>query len=48
MAEAMYQGVEAGYKAFLAGRLKESMNGNPSSPIDGISSSQMNLKNNGK
>ncbi len=42
MAEAMHQGVEAGYKAFLAGRLKQRMEGNPSSPVIGISNPSVN------
>ncbi len=48
MAEAMHQGVEAGYKAFLAGRLEKSVKANPSSPISGISNSTLEIKDNGK
>ncbi len=48
MAEAMYQGVEAGHKAFLAGRLQKRVEANPSSPTVGISDSPFELKNNGK
>ena len=44
MAEAMYHGVEAGYKAFLAGRLRKSITGNPSSPSTGISNTTLNVE----
>ena len=37
MAEAMHQGVKAGYKALLAGRLRMRIEANPSSPTVGIS-----------
>ncbi len=45
MAEAMYQAVEAGFKAFTAGRLQKRIEGNPSSPIVGISNSPTKLTN---
>ncbi len=45
MAEAMYQAVEAGYKSFLAGRMQKRIEGNPSSPIIGISKSPMKITN---
>ena len=44
MAEAMQQGVEAGYKAFLAGRLQRRFEANPSSPEVGISSLPLKIK----
>jgi thiazole synthase len=36
MAEAMRQGVEAGRKAFLAGRIPKKLYATASSPLDGM------------
>ncbi|MCL5956885.1 MAG: thiazole synthase, partial [Gammaproteobacteria bacterium] len=36
MAEAMRQGVEAGRKAFLAGRMPRKLYASASSPVDGL------------
>jgi thiazole synthase len=36
MAEAMRQGVEAGRKAYLAGRIPKKLYATASSPLDGI------------
>jgi thiazole synthase len=36
MAEAMRQGVEAGRKAFLAGRIPKKLYATASSPLDGL------------
>jgi thiazole synthase len=37
MAEAIKEGVEAGRKAFLAGRMPKRVKASPSSPTEGIS-----------
>jgi thiazole synthase len=37
MAEAIKEGVEAGRKAFLAGRMPKRLKASPSSPTEGIS-----------
>ncbi|KGG14560.1 MULTISPECIES: thiazole synthase [unclassified Prochlorococcus] len=48
MAEAMRQAVQAGRKAFIAGPLQESSEGNPSSPAYGISNFSQPMESNGK
>ncbi len=44
MAEAMRKAVQAGYKAFLAGRLQERSEAIPSSPVSGVSQSSANFQ----